>query len=149
MGREFVNFSNISLTWRWKQDVLPKHKRLSVKIKSHQIPQDNYLIYTLATVETKNITENTGRLSADWQSNTELGAEYRPLICHMLSLSMHHVDVNTLKDIINLNTLCPKQGTRWGSCLWHCAISRKVAASIPDGVTGSFLGQKPSDRTMA
>ena len=29
-------------------------------------------------------------------------------------------------------------GTRWRSWLRHCAISRKVAGSIPDGVTGIF-----------
>jgi hypothetical protein len=30
-------------------------------------------------------------------------------------------------------------GTRWHSWLRHCAISRKVAASIPDGVLGFFI----------
>jgi len=30
-------------------------------------------------------------------------------------------------------------GTRWRSWLRHCATSRKVAGSIPDGVTGIFL----------
>jgi len=29
-------------------------------------------------------------------------------------------------------------GTRWSSWLRHCAISRKVAGSIPDGVIGFF-----------
>ena len=29
-------------------------------------------------------------------------------------------------------------GTRWGSWLRHCATSRRVAGSIPDGVTGIF-----------
>ena len=29
-------------------------------------------------------------------------------------------------------------GTRWRSWLRHCATSRKVAGSIPDGVTGIF-----------
>ena len=31
-----------------------------------------------------------------------------------------------------------KRGTRWRSCLRHCATSRKVAGSIPDGVIGIF-----------
>ena len=31
-----------------------------------------------------------------------------------------------------------KGGTRWGSWLSHCATSRKVAGSIPDGVIGIF-----------
>jgi len=29
-------------------------------------------------------------------------------------------------------------GTRWRSWLRHCATSRKVAGSIPDGVSGFF-----------
>jgi hypothetical protein len=31
----------------------------------------------------------------------------------------------------------------------HCAISRKVACSIPDGVTGMYHWHSPSGRTMA
>jgi hypothetical protein len=30
------------------------------------------------------------------------------------------------------------RNTRWSSWLRHCATSRKVAGSIPDGVTGNF-----------
>jgi hypothetical protein len=33
--------------------------------------------------------------------------------------------------------------------LRHCATNRKVAGSIPDGVTGFFHWHKPSGRTMA
>jgi hypothetical protein len=33
--------------------------------------------------------------------------------------------------------------------LRHCATSRKVAGSIPDGATEIFYWHKPSDRTMA
>jgi hypothetical protein len=37
------------------------------------------------------------------------------------------------------------------SCSWlrHCATSRQVAGSIPDGVIGSFYWHNPSGRTMA
>jgi hypothetical protein len=31
-----------------------------------------------------------------------------------------------------------KRGTRWHNCLRHCAMSPKVAGSIPDGVIGIF-----------
>ena len=31
----------------------------------------------------------------------------------------------------------------------HCATSRKVAGSIPDGITGIFHRHNPSDHTMA
>ena len=39
--------------------------------------------------------------------------------------------------------------TRWRSWLSHCATSRKVADSIPDGVIGIFHWHNPSGRTMA
>jgi len=42
-----------------------------------------------------------------------------------------------------------KSGTRWRSSLRHCATSRKVAGSIPDGVVGSFHWHNPSGLTMA
>jgi hypothetical protein len=45
---------------------------------------------------------------------------------------------------------CPLVGgTLWRSCLRHCTTSRKVAGSIPDGVTGIFHWHNPSGRTMA
>ena len=40
-------------------------------------------------------------------------------------------------------------GTRWRSWLRHCATSRKVAGSIPDGVIGIFHWHNPSGRSMA
>jgi len=40
-------------------------------------------------------------------------------------------------------------GTRWHSWLRHCATTRNVAGSIPDGVIGIFHWHNPSDRTMA
>jgi hypothetical protein len=52
-------------------------------------------------------------------------------------------------DLLCLETkyLCPgtslRRGTRWRSSLRHCATSRKVAGSIPNGVI------LPSGRTMA
>ena len=39
--------------------------------------------------------------------------------------------------------------TRWNSWLRHCATSRNVAGSIPDGVIGIFHWHNPSGRTMA
>jgi len=38
--------------------------------------------------------------------------------------------------------------TRWRSWLRHCATSRKVAGSIPDGVITIFHCHNPSGRTM-
>ena len=40
-------------------------------------------------------------------------------------------------------------GTRWRSWLRHCATSREVAGSIPDGIIGIFHSLHPSGRTMA
>jgi len=42
------------------------------------------------------------------------------------------------------------KGTRWRNWLRHCATSRKVAGSIPDGVIGIFHWHthNPSGRTM-
>jgi hypothetical protein len=40
-------------------------------------------------------------------------------------------------------------GTRWRSWLRHCATSRKVAGSIPHGITGISHWHNPSGRTMA
>jgi len=38
---------------------------------------------------------------------------------------------------------------RWRSWLTHCATSRKVAGSIPDGIIGIFHCHNPSRRPMA
>jgi hypothetical protein len=40
-------------------------------------------------------------------------------------------------------------GTRWRSWLRHCDTNRKVAVSVPDGVTGIFQWLNPSGRTKA
>jgi len=52
-----------------------------------------------------------------------------------------------LLDRFSKNTQIPN--TRWRSWLRHCATSRKVACSIPDGVTGNFHRHNPSGRTLA
>jgi hypothetical protein len=41
------------------------------------------------------------------------------------------------------------QGRRWRIWLRHCATSRKVAGSIPDGIIGIFHWHNPSGCTMA
>jgi len=38
-------------------------------------------------------------------------------------------------------------GTRWRSWLRHCATSRKIAGSIPDGINGIFHWHNPSGRS--
>ena len=39
-------------------------------------------------------------------------------------------------------------GMWWRNLLGHCATSRKVAGSIPDGIIGMFHSYKPSGRTV-
>jgi hypothetical protein len=52
--------------------------------------------------------------------------------------------------IRNLGRYLDKMGgTRCRSWLKHCATSRNVAGSIPDGVIGFFHWKNPSGRTMA
>jgi len=49
----------------------------------------------------------------------------------------------------NFVTFVSTVGTAVAQWLRHCATTRKVAGSIPDGVTGTFHLHNPSDRTMA
>jgi hypothetical protein len=50
----------------------------------------------------------------------------------------------------NCDFYCPQRGgMRWRSWLRHCAKSRKVAVSIPDGVIRICHLRNPSGRTMA
>jgi hypothetical protein len=53
------------------------------------------------------------------------------------------------KEHIRFIILTTDHSTRWCSWLRHCATSRKVAGSIPDGVIGIFHLQNPSGLTMA
>jgi hypothetical protein len=56
-------------------------------------------------------------------------------------------DINALRLIIYMHIV--PWGTQWRSCLRHCATSRMVAGSIPDGVIEIFHWHNPSGRTMA
>jgi hypothetical protein len=50
---------------------------------------------------------------------------------------------------LHQNTTSLKESTRWRSWLRHCATTRKVAGSVPDGVIGIFHWHNPSGRTIA
>ena len=47
---------------------------------------------------------------------------------HLSAVCEHHTEF--------ISFVADDRGTRWRSWLRHCATSRKVAGSIPDGVTG-------------
>ena len=71
--------------------------------------------------------------------------------CHCLNISLLHIltifHISAHKDYLNF---CNKTGgTRWRSWLRHCATSRKVAGSIPDGVIGIFHWHNPSSLNIA
>jgi len=68
--------------------------------------------------------------------------------------------VSACTTFFNVHTLCvfvakfgisygSRKDTRWYSWLRHCATSRQVAGSIPDGVFGIFYGHNPSGPIMA
>ena len=52
--------------------------------------------------------------------------------CTSSDMLLQNVDTDILRQLIFFNS------TRWRSWLRHCATSRKVAGSIPDGVIGIF-----------
>jgi len=67
-----------------------------------------------------------------------------PAVCEMV----FRLTVYRNLIVIQISTL-GVGGTRWRSWLRHCATSRKVAGSIPDGVIEKFHFYNPSDRTIA
>jgi hypothetical protein len=50
--------------------------------------------------------------------------------------------------LITLGYSSTSEGTRWRSLLRHCATRRKVAGSIPDGITGTFHWPNFSDQNV-
>ena len=50
-------------------------------------------------------------------------------------------------DILLCPVYSPRNNSDYFTTLWHYATSRKVAGSIPDGITGTFHWLKPSGRT--
>jgi hypothetical protein len=61
------------------------------------------------------------------------------LLCHWQSMAQ----------LLSTVTLQFGTGTRWHSWLRHCAISQKIAGSIPDGVIEIFHWHNPSGCTMS
>jgi len=50
---------------------------------------------------------------------------------HYICVYLHNTDTK-------YTHVYPTWGTRWSSWLRHCATSRKVTGSIPDGLIGIF-----------
>jgi hypothetical protein len=57
--------------------------------------------------------------------------------------------MSALYYVTNPVIILHERGMRWRSWLRHCAPNRKVAGSIPAGVTGIFQSHNPSDRIIA
>ena len=77
-----------------------------------------------------------------------------PLVFHITTLKLiltllHSPFWGTRLHFGLFHTLCRIQGTAVAHWLRCCATNRKVAGSIPDGVTGIFHWHNPSDRAMA
>jgi len=58
------------------------------------------------------------------------------------------VNVNFSNNWPIFTKYCIQGDKRWRGWLRHCATSRKVASSIPDGVIGIFHSLNPSGRTQ-
>jgi hypothetical protein len=69
---------------------------------------------------------------------------YRKLPQQKLCMNIATGDLCIRKVIFSLFVTC-----KCNARLRHCTTSRKVAGSIPDGVTEIFLKHNPSGRTMA
>jgi hypothetical protein len=68
-------------------------------------------------------------------------SQYFCEFCTSLTLFIHLVILNFFSSFVYMSYACGGGGTRWHSGLRHCATNRKVAGSIPDGVTGVFHWQ--------
>jgi hypothetical protein len=62
---------------------------------------------------------------------------------------LKHMTEGKLEGRIEMTGRRGRSKQRWRSWLRHCATSRKVAGSIPDGVIGIFRLHNPSGRIMA
>ena len=64
-------------------------------------------------------------------STLDLELRKKLVKCYIWSIALYGAETWTLRAV-------DQKHTRWRSWLRHCATSRKVAGSIPDGVTGIF-----------
>ena len=72
--------------------------------------------------------------------------------CSIYSIYYYiQISPGTLQVIIQMNFISTHKhgGTRWRSWLRHCATSRKIEGSIPDGVIRILLWHNTSGHTMA
>jgi hypothetical protein len=82
--------------------------------------------------------------------STQYSCEY---LSGTFSVAQTFVFINILLHFQNIRNCfkypVEKRGTQWYSWLRHCATTRKVAGSIPDGVTGIVHGLNPTGCSMA
>jgi hypothetical protein len=83
--------------------------------------------------------------SVIFSKNSHIGYRCSFTVCNNLDVKFHQVG-ETVGSFFCINSL---RVTRWRSWLMHCATSRKVAGSIPDGITGIFQWVNPCGRTVA
>ena len=109
-----------------------------------------FLIFTrLKTKERKwlNVEPDTGlKLSSLKPVITSMVTHHKE--CHSSHYLRQHFWYKwRIKPVILKYLMC--WGTRWRSWLRHCATSRKVTGSIPNGFSGIFHWHNPSSRIMA
>ena len=90
-----------------------------------------------------------GNLLLFWTAHTPYSIT-RSFLWFTHTLTHTHTQIYLYVCVYVCVCVCVLQGgTGWRSWLRHCATSRKVAGSIPDGVFGIFHWHNPSGRTMA
>jgi hypothetical protein len=77
--------------------------------------------------------EDGGWESGKWEKRLALNGISRNKVSYVRVLELLVANLSRYKILIGAEGV-----TRWRSCLRHCATSRKVAGSIPDGVIGNF-----------
>jgi len=115
------------------------------------------------------VYSGAGHMHKEWTASGSLNAAMYPeyMLLIFISIQLTNCIGSITSEILralffsDFDILCCKnvqtywwvlefvRGTRWRSWLRHFTTNRRVAGSIPDGVTGIFHWHNPSGRTMA
>jgi len=133
-GPGYLSRYSYSLRAGWSGDRIPVGARISTHVQTRPAS------YTTGTGSFSRVkrpecgVDHPPPTSAELKETVELLPLWAFVVCSRVNFT-------------SLYVLCGRKRRR--SWLRHCATSRKVAGSIPDGVTGIFHWHIPSDRTMA
>jgi len=127
--------TNCYVLRRWRHQVLPKRFQISTRLHGVTIQ-----VAVCISSQWLNTTLTRGAQIPGTKFPGPLNLCRRRLIFVELA-SCHPSGAYDIGKYVHL--------LRWRSRLRHCAASRKVAGSIPDGVTGILHGHKPSGPGVA